>query len=180
MPVEEAVAAEREAQEAHSALPRRFRNNRKFLAYVRRKMIKLHEKHTQEQEAEARDKDGSPEDEDVPDDDESKDSDDDPELAAARAQEEDVGAAVDLAHDALPSFDQVDRPDDELDGDWAEMSLEAKVSAAGPARAQDVALGGLAASSKIDMAGEEEEAAAYDWEGANVVPVRRAEQWDQL
>ena len=141
--LEEAVAAEQEAQEAGSVLPRRFRNNAKLLAHVRRKMVKLHEKYIVEQ-AEDFDKDGLQPDEGAPSDDESKDSDDDPELAAARAQDEDVGAAVDLEHDELPSFGQADGPDGDFEiGEWAEMSIEAKVSAAGPARAPDVALGGV-------------------------------------
>ena len=176
--LEEAVAAERQAEAAKMPLPRKFRSNARLLAYVRRKMIKLHEKLLSEQ-AEERDKDGPAEDGDLPDD-ESKDSDDDPEMEAARAQEEDAGAAVDVKHDALPSFGQADGLDGDMEaGEWVEMSVEAKVSAAGPARAQEVVLGTVAPAALPDGAEEQELYPSYDWEGANIRSVGHAREWEK-
>ena len=175
----ESGCSDEEATEKAEAksLPGKLKSNRKLLAHVRREMVKLHERALLEKRESALEEE--PDDDGAPGD-ASSESDEDPEIAAARAQDEDLGAAVDLQRDELPSFGQVDGPEGDVDaGEWRKMSLEAQVSAAGPAAAaKDVVLGAPASASMLEQrAGENEQ--PYDWFGKNLTSVQRAEEWEK-
>ena len=114
-------------------------SNRKVLAYVRRRMVKLQEQALLKKKREAagqEDQEG-----DLADDGgdvsqgESSATDDDPEKAAARAADEDWLPAAELETDAMPCIGADDGPAGDVGGDeWqTAMTLEGQVSAAGPA-----------------------------------------------
>ncbi len=170
----------------------RIRTNAKLLAYVKREMVKMHEKALLEEKrrvaAEGCADDGEG-DGGVTSEGESSHPDEDPEVAAAKALDlEDAGDAVPLRRDDLPSFERDGgHLDNGGEGDWSGLSIEQRVSAAGPALAAEDVVMGAKAGVPTDAAGGVSADIAgvvnpqgFDWYAHNVVSLERAAEWEKL
>jgi len=182
-PEEEAA---RQANELKSYT--QLKSNMKLLAYVKRQMVKMHEKALLEEKRRGAADDG--------DDGEGdggstaggdgSDPDEDPEVAAAKALDGDAGADVQLIRDELPSFDLgAGHMDDGGVGDWSGMTLDQKASAAGPAKAaEDIFIGNRpGVSMQMDSAADASGAvnpSSFDWSSTNVASLERAKEWENL